>query len=433
MKKAIASRRDEQRDLQNKLRQARREGKNTPGLPGQINRVVSQIASLERQINSVDSKGEPISFCMGVQDKDKPVDARLLIRGEFDQPDQKVPRGLVQVLSKRPLQIRGNASGRYELAKWMSDKDNPLTARVMVNRIWQHLLGAGLVRSPENFGATGQFPTHPELLDHLAIQFVNKGWSIKEMIRTICSSRTYRMSTEFDRDYFQRDPDNEMLWRANPKQLDAESLRDSMLFVSGQIELERPRASTVAKAGATVVREGNIISLNAKRIANTVNMMEQESMMSSFRDRRRNVQVYSIDRQEKFRSVYLPIVRESLPRALEVFDFAEPGLVVGKREQSNTPAQGLYLMNNSFVMKSSESLAKRVIEESSNLESQIAHVFEFCYGREIYQSEMEAAKSFYSDFPTNRRLVRRGKSTRLQKLTALSHAVLMSAEFRYTN
>ena len=429
MKQAIESKRKDQRELQTTLRQARREGKAPPrGITGQINRTVTQIATMERQLNSVDSQGEPISFCMGVQDKSRPVNSRLLIRGEFDQPDKKVPRGLVQVLSRQPLKIPADSSGRKELAMWMSDKDNPLVARVMVNRIWQHLLGEGLVRSPENFGATGQFPSHPDLLDFLSVHFVKKGWSVKEMIRFICSSRTYRMGTHFNSEYFAKDPDNEKLWRANSKQLDAESMRDAMLFVSGKIELERPRASMVAKAGATVARDGNIVGINAKGIADSANMMMQPR--STFR---RSVTIYDVDKQEKYRSVYLPIVREGLPRSLEVFDFAEPGLVVGKREQSNTPAQGLYLMNNLFVMQTSEALAKRVIQESSNLESQIESVFKHCYGREVYQSELEAAKSFYNDFQTSRRLVRRGKSEELQRLSALAQAVMISAEFRYIN
>ena len=245
----------------------------------------------------------------------------------------------------------------------------------------------------------------------------------------ICNSRTYRMGTQFNAEFFERDPDNEMLWRANSKQLQAEALRDAMLFVSGQLDRDRPRASTVARAGATIARDGNIIGLDANRVASSASMMGQMTAGSI----RRSAKIYSVNKAEEFRSVYLPIVRESLPRSLEVFDFAEPGLVVGKRETSNTPGQGLYLLNSKFVMTQSEKLAKRVLEETSNLESQIEQVFKICYGREIYKSEMTAAKSFYEDFTTSRRLKRRGKSETLQKLAALTHAVMMSAEFRYTN
>ena len=428
--KAVEAKRKEKTELQTEFRQARREGKTPPpGIQGRINRVVTAIATLNRQLNSVDKNGKPISFCMGVQDKPNPTNSRLLIRGEFDQPDKKIPRGIVQVLAKKQPKIQQGSSGRRELAMWISDNDNPLASRVMINRIWQHLLGEGLVRSPENFGATGQFPTHPELLDFLSVQFIKKGWSVKEMIRLICSSRTYRMSTRYNSEYFEKDPDNEMLWRANSKQLDAESMRDAMLFACGTIDLQRPRASMVAKAGSTIARDGTIYGVNAKGIVESANMM----MQTRAGKQRRNVTLYDVDKQEKHRSVYLPIVREGLPRSLEIFDFAEPGLVVGKREKSNTPAQGLYLLNSSFVMRASEALAKRAIEESSNLESQIERVFKYCYGRDVYKSELDAAKSFYKNFETSRRLVRRGKSEKLQKLAALSQAVMISAEFRYIN
>lgn len=129
-----------------------------------------QAAALSSQLATVDEKGQPISYCMGVQENEKPENARLLVRGEIDHPGQVVRRGFPQALTDKPVRISPRKSGRLELAQWIGSDDNPLTARVMVNRVWQHLIGHGIVRSTENFGTTGQMPTHPELLDYLAIQ-----------------------------------------------------------------------------------------------------------------------------------------------------------------------------------------------------------------------------------------------------------------------
>ena len=162
---------------------------------------------------------------MGVQQRDAPADARLLVRGEIDQPAQRVPRGFPQVLCDAPTRIGDQSSGRLELARWIGSDQNSLTARVMSNRVWQHLIGQGIVTSAENFGATGQAPSHPQLLDHLAVSFVDSGWSIKSLIRDIVNSRVYRISSEFNNQHHAYDPDNALLWRANPRRLDAESLR----------------------------------------------------------------------------------------------------------------------------------------------------------------------------------------------------------------
>ena len=434
----IATLRDELEVLQIQRREARRNGnddKTAQQSLANINRTVTRIAALENRLYSVDESGNPKSFCMGVQDKDKPLDSKLLVRGEFDQPDGIVQRGFVQVLSKQNPRIKPNESGRLQLAKWMTDKSNPLTARVMVNRIWQHLMGVGIVQTPENFGATGMQPTHPELLDYLATEFMNSNWSVKQMIREIVNSHCYRISATMDTEKFESDPNNDFRWRANPRQLDAESLRDSMLMASGSLDLQRPRASIVAEAGMTLVREGRMTSFQPTSMND-----DSMDMMQSSRQRRRQVKVYNIDNHREFRTVYLPVVRDSLPRALEVFDFAEPGMVVGKRETSNTPTQGLYLLNNSFVMRQSKALAERIMKEADTTRQQIELAFLYAYGRDATEEEVESALAFYGDYDVEEKRRRRRKRdsdwaerTKLKKLSALAHAILASAEFRYTN
>ena len=417
-------------DLQRELREARRKKDDSADQVrkvGNINRVVTQIASVESQLNAIDAKGNPRSFCMGAQDKSEPHDARLLVRGEFDQPTEPIRRGFVQVIGRKQPRIKDNSSGRLELARWMTDKKNPLTARVMVNRIWQHMFGNGLVRTPENFGATGQQPTHPELLDYLAVEFMANDWSVKHLVRLMANSRTFRTSTHFNEYNYEKDPENNWLWRANPRQLDAESLRDSMLFASGALDTSRPHGTVVAEAGMTVVRDGQLF---ATRMVGA-----GDSMISSRRlgGRLRNFKVVQTDQYAEFRSVYLPVLRNSLPRALEVFDFAEPGMVVGKRETSNTPSQGLYLLNNEFVLKQSRMLAERLVKEADSVNEQIRLAFLLVYGRNATSDEIEAAEQFYQAFETRRVFLNKKDTVELRKLSALAHSILISAEFRYTN
>src|SRR4029077_21041212 len=125
-------------------------------------------------------------------------DSRLYVRGELDQPGETVKRGFPQVLTTKQPTLGRSGSGRRELADWIASTDNPLTARVLVNRVWLHLIGRGLVPTPDNFGANGQPPSHPELLDYLAVSFAENGWSVKKLIRTIVLSRAYQLSTQFD-------------------------------------------------------------------------------------------------------------------------------------------------------------------------------------------------------------------------------------------
>ncbi|MEC9091757.1 MAG: DUF1549 and DUF1553 domain-containing protein, partial [Planctomycetota bacterium] len=365
---------------------------------GQIGRLSSQAADLDAQIKSVKSNGQPASYCMGVQPKSSPMNARLLVRGELNQPAQEVNRGFVQVLQDRPARISSRSSGRLEMAKWMTDEKNPLTARVMVNRIWLHLMGDGLVSTPENFGATGQSPTHPKLLDYLAIQFMESNWSIKTMIKGIVTSRTYRLSSAFNKTNFEIDPDNRYRWRSNQRRIDAEVIRDSMLYVSQTISYDRPRGSQV-------------------------------SQLSASRQTGRAGQP-TWDESKTYRSIYLPVMRDNLPRVLAVFDFAEPTMVMGKRESSNTPSQALYMLNNQFVLEQSESLARVLMKESTDQATQVNRAFVVCYGRNATEAELTWAKKFLAEFdpPGNLR-----RSRQVAKLAAFCQALFASAEFRFLN
>jgi hypothetical protein len=203
-------------------------------------RLTTEIGILESKINSVDENGKPYSYCMGVQSTDRPVNARLLERGEFDKPTQEIQRGFPQVLLEEPIDLNRSSSGRLEFARWVGSDENPLTARVMVNRVWLHLMGRGIVRSPENFGATGQPPTNPKLLDFLAVEFMENDWSVKQLVKRIVMSRVYRISSQVKESSFQNDPENRLHWRMEPQRLEAEVLRDSILAVSGELDRNTP-------------------------------------------------------------------------------------------------------------------------------------------------------------------------------------------------
>lgn len=427
-------------DKKRQLLELRRQGANNAQLRRLIN--VIQMSQLVDKLAVVDEVGNPLSYCMGVQDAATPRDARILSRGEIDEPGQIVERGFPQILSDGSDSLPKETSGRLQMAQWIASAENPLTARVMVNRIWQHLLGQGLVSSPDNFGVTGQLPTHPELLDHLATEFVNSGWSVKQMVRAIATSRVYRLASTYDEHSHNLDPGNTLLWRANPRRLDAEAIRDTMLAISGKLDLERPRGSEVAKAGYVRVQNGVLGNVRdaVQRIGgreliatamNARNTQLRGNRTMSRAERRAlgreaviNKVTSLLDMEEAvYRSVYLPIVRDATPRSLHVFDFADSNAVVGARDASNTADQALYLMNNPFVIQQSKSLANRIEKMSSRQDRQIEIAFLLAYGRRPTAGEQAAATSFIDDFAISK--------TQQETLAALCQSLFASAEFRY--
>lgn len=366
-------------------------------------RLNNQINQLRSRINGFHGNGVPKTFGMGVQERETPVNAPVLVRGEVNKPAQKVERGFLQVLDHVPAgEISPAASGRLELAEWLSSRENPLTARVMVNRIWQKLFGAGLVPTPDNFGATGQPPSHPELLDYLAVRFVENEFSIKAMIRELVLTRTYQMSTEFDSENYEFDPENHYLWRATPRRLDAEVLRDSMLVASGQLDRERPHASAV------------------KQLQNSLRAFRFDPGQ--------------LDQSVNYRSVYLPVVRDSLPESLALFDAADPTIVSGSRESTNVPSQALYLMNNPFVIQQAEFMARRLMNEAKTPRERFARAFMIAFGRNPTPAEIESSMEFFQAFmPQAQEQAGSRDQARFLTFSSFCQGLLASAEFRFLN
>ena len=215
-------------------------------------------------------------------------------------------------------------SGRLELANWLADPAHPLTARVMVNRVWQHHFGEGLVRTPDNFGRLGDRPTHPELLDWLAVQFTKNGWSVKKLHKLILLSATYQQSSTHDPKAALADPDNRLLWRFNRRRLEAEAIRDSMLAIAGTLD---------RTAGGSLLTSGNFDYV-------TNDQSKTRTRYDSLR-----------------RSIYLPVIRNNVFDFFQAFDFVEPHVSNGKRASTVIASQALYLMNNPFVTAQATALS----------------------------------------------------------------------------
>lgn len=418
-------------------------------------RMLNTLQTLSGKLAAIDENGNPKSYCMGVQERGEPQNAKLLVRGEIDQSAQEVSRGFPQVLCSTPVTIPHQSSGRLELARWIGSYENPLTARVMVNRIWQHMIGQGLVTSMENFGTTGQSPSHPELLDHLAVRFVESGWSVKAIVRDIATSRVYRMDSTFNKEHHERDPDNALIWRANPRRLDAEAIRDALLSISGEIDYDRPRASEVAKAGYVRVQGGQLgnarNSMSGGRPGNRPQPggaqrpfqsgqsgqrpggQSQGMQRGPMAGRRRgsgSAGTNSLDMESaRYRSVYLPIVRDEEPRSLEVFDFADSSSIIGQRESSNTANQALYMMNNKFVIQQSDAFANRILQTHKRADDQIEYAFRLAYGRPPTSGERSAAAAFARNLAASSS----GRIPAETLMAVLCQSLFASAEFRYVD
>lgn len=329
-------------------------------------RLRRREASLAGELSNLNADGTQKTFGMGVQEAAEYINASILVAGDVDQPAQKVPRGFLQVLDSVHFEVTDESSGREALAKALVSKDNPLTARVMVNRIWMHLLGRPLVGTPNNFGIAGMEPENQELLDYLAVRFMQEDWSIKALIREITLSETYQRSSTYHKQNYSVDPDNRFLWRANPRQLDAESLRDATLMLAGQLELEPPSGSEVTQLGDTKFG--------------------------------RTQSIEKFDQDNPHRSVYLPIIRDELQESLQLFDFPDPNVSSAGRSGSIIPTQALYLMNSEFVVKQANSMATNLMKQFSTTNEQVRHAFLLAYGRPVTAEEFRASVQFFKDF-----------------------------------
>ena len=286
-----------------------------------------KVSDLKKQIQQLESATPQATHIMAVA-KATPVDLAIHVRGShLNLSERLIPRGTPSVFSDAlaPVSVPSNENGRRQLANWIANPNNPLTARVMVNRIWQHHFGEGLVRTPSNFGVRGEVPSHPKLLDWLADEFVASGWSIKHMHRSIMNSNTYRMSSHLNPRAVKHDADNRLLGRYPVRRLEAEAIRDSLLAVTNELD------KTI---GGTLFESPN----------------KQRVKMSPVEP------VYERAR----RSVYLPSVRVRSYEMFTIFDVSDSGQHIARRPATMVAQQALFLMNNPTVVERARELAERL-------------------------------------------------------------------------
>jgi hypothetical protein len=293
-------------------------------------RLGKELAELERS-------APELPAAMGVARAD-PADLHVLARGDHLSPGERVARAIPAALpGAEGLSIAAGESGRLELARWLAGGGRRITARVMANRIWRWHFGAGLARSPDNFGRLGERPDHPLLLDWLARRFIASGWSVKDLHRRILSSRVYRMGGEpASQGAAELDPDGRLLWRFAPRRLEAEEIRDALLAASGSLDLSM---------GGSMLH-----------VKNREFLFDHTSKDgTSYASRRR--------------SIYLPIIRNHLQDVLALFDFPDPAVVGGDRASTTVASQALFLMNGELALETAERLALDVLSPQAGAEA----------------------------------------------------------------
>jgi hypothetical protein len=331
-----------------------------------------------------------------------PADVPLQRRGDPDDKGPVVRRGAPKFLPGAPeLTIPAEQSGRLQLAEWLTRADNPLTARVMVNRIWQHHFGRGLVGTPNNLGLRGEEPTHPELLDWLAATFVEKGWSVKAMHRLIVLSKTYQLASAHDEAGAARDPGNRWHWRHERLRLEAEAIRDALLAVSGTLRRDRPGAHPFPPLRAWHWTQHNPFK-----------------------------EVYP----SAHRSVYLMTQRIQRHPFLGLFDEPDTNTTTEKRTSSTVPLQALFLMNSPTVKAEAEAFARRLLAGSPDVRARIRLAHELAYARPPRADETERALAYVTRYADE--LARLGSAApqrELEAWTSYARVLLCSNEFVYVD
>jgi hypothetical protein len=357
----------------------------------------AQLADLARRIRAIESQIPAPLYAPAIADGNG-LDAHLLIRGNPRTPGDVAPRHLLKALAGDAPSAGALTSGRLQLARELVDPSNPFTSRVMVNRVWHHLMGRGIVASVDNFGVLGEEPSHPELLDHLANRFMHDGWSIKRLIRDIMLSSTYQMSSAAtDAAAEQRDPANVLLHRANARRLPAESIRDQMLAISGRLD-------------------------------QTIFGPPVDVFLTPFMEGRGRPESGPLDGAGR-RSIYLAVRRNFLSPMLLAFDMPTPFSAMGRRNVSNVPAQALTLMNDPFVLQQADLWAKRALSyDAQSPEQRVSRMFEAAYARPPTQKELAQAMKFLRQ-QADAMGIAESDANDQRLWAAMAHAMMNTKEF----
>jgi hypothetical protein len=330
-----------------------------------------------------------------------PADARIHRKGDNKNLGEVAPRGFLTILGGQQLPATYQGSGRLELAKWLSSAENPLAARVMVNRVWLHHFGKGLVQTPNDFGKRGSAPTHPELLDYLASRFVEGGWSVKRLHRELMLSHVYQLGSEGNPVNAERDAANTYLWRFNRRRLDAEEIRDAMLAVSGALEQN----------------------------ADGPHPFPPESLWR-YSQHKPFVAAY----EHNGRGVYLMQQRIRAHPQLSVFDSADPNTATGERVMSTTPLQALFMLNDQFVHKQADNLAVRVGLAFSDDAKRIDYAYRLAFGRPPTPAEVGRGLKYLRDIRPDLTAIKLEEEAQTRAgLASYLRVLLSSSEFIFVD
>ena len=357
------------------------------------------LAALVSDYRAAERRLEPDRTIGGLQDWDEAADAPLALRGDPAKPGEHVPRGTIRFLEAISTRPAGHSSGRLDVAKSIADARNPLTSRVFVNRVWLHLFGEGLVRTPDDFGHLGDRPSHPELLDFLAIRFVEEGWSLKKLVRMLVTSATWRQSSATATEAVTIDPENR-LWHHYPRRrLEAESIRDAMLAVSGRLD---------PTVGGEPINPYRIKEDPAKRLFSG-----------------------PLDGHGR-RSLYLRMTLMEPPRFLALFNQPSPQGTTGRRDRSTVPEQALALLNDPFVHEMARAwAARRLAAGDASLQAGIAAMLAEGLGRPATATEIDRLTAVAEACATARGVAVQERPAAEAVWKDVAHAILMHPEFSH--
>jgi hypothetical protein len=343
-----------------------------------------------------DKTPDPAAF-MGVRDGTVTKTLPIHIRGSYLTLGKEVDRGFPEVMRvslTKPV-LSGKQSGRLELARWMASSEHPLTARVMVNRVWRWHFGRGIVGSTDNFGVLGDKPSHPAMLDWLARTFMENGWSVKDMHRLVMKSAAYQMASTHPSagqpsssvDPAMIDPENKLLWRANIQRLEAEQIRDALLAASGSLSKE--------VGGKTIPLRNREFVFNHTSKDHTK---------------------YESPR----RALYLPIVRNHLYDMLEQFDYPDPTMPTGSRNSTVVAPQALIMLNSPVAIDCAETLSARLFDSAASDDARVQLAYTTLYARPATARETQRAISFVNKHANPR-----------EAWALLCHTLMAANEFMY--
>ncbi len=361
-----------------------------------------ELKQLRDELKKLEKSTPVLPTAMGVVDGDI-ADAAVHLRGSHLTLGDVVPRRFPRVLcSDTPPSLPSGSSGRLEYARWLTTPGHPLTARVMVNRIWRWHFGKGLVSTIDNFGLQGQPPTHPKLLDWLAVRFVEEDWSIKAMHRLIMQSAAYQRSSGFDSHCSKVDPVNQLYWRFDVRRLEAETIRDALLATSGTLD------RTLG---------GNLLA-----VKNRDYLFDHTSQDKSSYDIRR-------------RSIYVPVIRNHLYDMFQLFDYTDASVLNGNRNTSTIAPQALFLMNSKLVIDLTTAMADRLLDADGTRKERVTQLFLEAYGRPPTEDELTRADLFLTQFvelSAQEKEDPQGDADITQQAwQALCQSVISSSEFIY--